>query len=412
MTPRVVEVVVVGGGLAGAAAAALLARAGHEVVVLERSPGYRWHAGGVFTTPASVAALRRIGLPGDLLAEVARPTPAMRVETPGGVGFRLTYGDDGSLLNAAVGLDRERLDPALLALAAAAGAEVRTGISVTRVVPAERAGSTAVVESRRPDDDPAAPVEPLRAGTVVGADGIGSVVARSLGVRRRPPFARRVGLTFHLDDPDGRSPRDARMVVLRDGYAGIAPVPRGRVNVGIVLGSSWRRRLASEGAERVSREIVGAIEPRADDAGRWRAGARRDPVAGAVPIGHRVSRRAGPGWFLVGDAAGFLDPFTGEGIHRAVVSAELAAEAIDRTLAGRSSAAADYERAMRDRFLGKDRVSRLVQAFLGRPALFEYAARRLAARTELRDTVGLVMGDLVPAERALDPRFLAALLAP
>ena len=67
---------------------------------------------------------------------------------------------------------------------------------------------------------------------------------------------------------------------------------------------------------------------------------------------------------------------------------------------------------MRDRFLGKDRVSRLVQAFLGRPALFEYAARRLAARTELRDTVGLVMGDLVPAERALDPRFLAALLAP
>jgi hypothetical protein len=67
---------------------------------------------------------------------------------------------------------------------------------------------------------------------------------------------------------------------------------------------------------------------------------------------------------------------------------------------------------MRARFLDKDRVSRLVQAFLGRPAIFEYAARRVATRRAVRDTVGLVMGDLVPAERALDPRFLASLLAP
>ena len=67
---------------------------------------------------------------------------------------------------------------------------------------------------------------------------------------------------------------------------------------------------------------------------------------------------------------------------------------------------------MRQRFLGKDRVSGLVQAFLGRPALFEYAARRIASRDPVRETVGLVMGDLEPAERALDPRFLASLLAP
>ena len=66
---------------------------------------------------------------------------------------------------------------------------------------------------------------------------------------------------------------------------------------------------------------------------------------------------------------------------------------------------------MRRRFAAKDAVSWLVQAFLGRPALFEYAARRLAARGAVRATMGLVMGDLVPASRALDPRFLAALLA-
>jgi flavin-dependent dehydrogenase len=125
-----------------------------------------------------------------------------------------------------------------------------------------------------------------------------------------------------------------------------------------------------------------------------------------------VTRRAGPGWLLVGDAAGFLDPFTGEGIHRALVSAELAAGAICTHGRGRTGAFAAYERAMQRRFLAKDVVSWLVQAFLGRPSLFEYAARRVAARPAVRATMGLVMGDLVPAGRALDPRYLGALLAP
>ena len=129
-----------------------------------------------------------------------------------------------------------------------------------------------------------------------------------------------------------------------------------------------------------------------------------------------MTRRAGPGWLLVGDAAGFLDPFTGEGLHRALVSAELAAggdpgaRRVGHAADGAPFAA--YERAMQRRFLAKDAVSWLVQAFLGRPALFDYAARRVAARPAVRATMGLVMGDLVPAGRALDPRFLAALLAP
>ena len=99
-----------------------------------------------------------------------------------------------------------------------------------------------------------------------------------------------------------------------------------------------------------------------------RAGASLPPtdeLAGAWPLGHRVTRRAGRRWLLVGDAAGFLDPFTGEGIHRALVSAELAAAAICAHGRGRTGAFAAYERAMQRRFLAKDGVSWLVQAFLG-----------------------------------------------
>ena len=67
---------------------------------------------------------------------------------------------------------------------------------------------------------------------------------------------------------------------------------------------------------------------------------------------------------------------------------------------------------MTARFRSKDAVSLLVQGFLARPALFERAARSLAERPAVRETMGLVMGDLVPATRALDPRFVAALLRP
>jgi menaquinone-9 beta-reductase len=233
-------------------------------------------------------------------------------------------------------------------------------------------------------------------------------------VTRPPRLGGRIGLSWHVTDDPGDPPRDARMVVLPDGaYCGIAPVPGGRVNVGIVLAGSERREdLASRGAAEVGAAVLEQIPPLPGVEEPWRDGEVTDLIAGAMPLGTRASRRSGPGWLLIGDAAGFLDPFTGEGLHRALVSARLAAEVVEARLAGRSRDLGAYDRAMRDRFRTKDAVSVMVQAFLARPAAFEYAARRLAQRRRIRETMGLVMGDLVPASRVLDPRFLAALLAP
>jgi flavin-dependent dehydrogenase len=402
------DVAVVGGGPAGAIVAAELARRGHDVVILERSPAWRWRACGVFSSPATVEALRRAGVDDATLRRVARPIPAMRVETPGGTIFRLRYGTDPG--SEPVGFDRERLDPLLLDLASDAGARVLRG---TRVKAVDVGPGAAQLDVR---DGSGTNV--VQARLVIGADGGSSLVARSVGVVGRPLLPERVGLTYHLADRVGDPAADARMRVIRDGYIGIAPVPGGRVNIGIVLGASWRAALASRGAAAVTESIVagvpvldGAAGSAADPAA-WRTGTRLDPVAGASPLGHTVRRRAGPGWLLVGDAAGFLDPFTGEGLHRAVVSAELGARAADAALRGQPKALEAYDRAMQRRFLAKDAVSWLVQAFLARPALFDYAARRLEARSGVRETMGLVMGDLVPASRAFDPRFLGALLRP
>jgi flavin-dependent dehydrogenase len=406
VTVERVDVAIVGAGPAGTTLAARLAGSGIRVVALERAPSWQWRAGGVFVSPAAVDALRRTGLDPALLGTVARPIPAMRLETPGGAVVRLTYGAEHGGAPA-VGLDRSRLDPGLVTLAEAAGAEIRQGTTVEDVRlggPGERGARIAVRTRRGPSL--------LEARIVVGADGAHSIVGRAIAVNRPTRLPERLGLSYHLPDDRDDAGVDARLRLIRDGYVGVAPVPGNRVNIGIVLGPSWRPALARDGAREVAAEIVRNIPASDDDPARWRHARPCDPVEGAFPLGVRVTRRAGPGWLLVGDAAGFLDPFTGEGMHRALVSTELAAAAIRAALRGADRAFAAYDRQMRRRFASKDAVSWLIQAFLARPAAFEYAARRLASRGHVRATMGLVMGDLVPAGRGLDPRFVAAILAP
>ncbi len=408
------DVVVVGGGPAGALAAAAIARAGRSTVLLERSPTTRWRACGVFASPVAVRRLRRAGLPETTLDAVARPLEAMLVTAPGGATVRLTYGATagGAARGRAaaggappVGFDRGRLDPALLDLARAAGVDVRTGVTVEDVTLGGRRPKIGIRSM-----DGTARLEPR---IVVGADGHHSVVATRAGVVRRPFLADRVGLTYHVQEPDPGASREARMAVLDGAYCGIAPVPGGRLNIGIVLaGAAWHDRLRRRGAGETVRAVIAAIPPLPGEDRRWRAAEAIDTIEGAVPLGTRVARRSGRDWLLIGDAAGFLDPFTGEGLHRAFVSAALGAAAVLAALDGDPTALDRYDRSMRARFLAKDVVSLIVQGFLGRPQAFDFAAERLVRRPAERELLGLVIGDLAPASRALDPRFLFRLLAP
>ena len=119
--------------------------------------------------------------------------------------------------------------------------------------------------------------------------------------------------------------------------------------MGIVLaGRGWRERLAATGAAATG-EHVAALRPAASPATRSRGARAGSPTPSRGRARSAAGSRGGPGpdWLLVGDAAGFLDPFTGEGLHRALVSARLAADAIDAHLRGDAGGLAAYDRAMR-----------------------------------------------------------------
>ena len=137
-----------------------------------------------------------------------------------------------------------------------------------------------------------------------------------------------------------------------------------------------------------------------------------DNLQAHLPLVHRVRRAAAPGVLLVGDAAGFVDPLSGEGLHRALVSAELAAGAANRWLAGGSLALNDYDQALRARFRSKDVLSWLLQLFLAQPTLVGYALRRLDRRAAERQAFARGLADLRPASELIDPRYLARLMAP
>ncbi len=391
MTPsRRCEILVVGAGPAGSAAAAHLARAGRDVLLVEAHAHPRPKACAEYASPRIADELARLGV-GLGWRAVARPIDGMEV-IRGADRVRIGYRDAIGAARPAWGVDRLRFDALLARHAAASGAEVAER---TRVISLLREGASVVGARVQGTDGPL----DVRADRVIGADGARSTVARLLGVSR-PPWIRRVGIITHVGESGGLD--DHGEMHVGDGYyVGLAPLPGGGLNVGMALPMDGR----APAAERYWRAIAGI------PAVRERVGGleRTTPLHGMAPIGHRVARAAGPGWLLVGDAAGFLDPFTGEGIYRALRSGRAAADAI---LEAGVDAPARYARDRQRIFAAKSALTWVIQAMLAAPPVLGYALRHLQARPEAAGTLGSALGDLRPATDALSPGFVASVLRP
>ncbi len=310
------DVVVVGARAAGAAAAHLLARAGLQVLLVDRAN----YGADTLSTHAlmrgGVLQLRRWGL---LDRVIAAGTPAVR---------RVTFRYAGQVvpvdIKPAHGVDalyaprRTVLDPILVDAAATAGAEVRFGVAVADV---ERDGSGAVTGVRGRDRD-GRPFS-ATARIVVGADGLRSTIAERVeaAVERAGTAASAFTYGYWPDlDVDGYV-----WNYRPDAASGVIPTNDG---LACVFASASPRRIGRGGPARLAR-ILAQTDPELADR---LAAVPAPPLRTFTGMPGFVRRSWGPGWALVGDAGYFKDPLSAHGLTDALRDAELLARAIVATL--------------------------------------------------------------------------------
>lgn len=397
--PRAPEVLVVGAGPAGSTLAGLLAREGRDVLLVDRASFPRPKPCGECLNPGAVAALARLGL----LDRVEALRPA-RLEgwTVEGRLASASAGFGGTLHG--LGVARERLDAALVEAARDRGALLREGVRLEAV---EAAGPDGRPRVRlRPRGGPPVVVRPR---VVVGADGLRSRVARSLGLAARERGPGRLSLTCRVRGvppgtwrrADGGGPGGlrGRLSVHGGVTLGLAPVdgPGAVGNATVVTSARRRGRRVAGDARGFVEEVLAARLPGADVEvvdGPWASGPFRQPVR----------RRWAPGVVLVGDAAGYFDPFTGQGIYRALRSAELAADAVERCLAapGSWTPLAAFDAAWAAEVAPGRRVQAVVDAVMARAWLREPALGAVAGAGLLRRIIRIT-GDAAPVSSLIGP---------
>lgn len=392
------DAVVVGAGPAGSTTALLLARAGASVLLLDRARFPRDKPCSEYLSPATTDVLERLGA--GILTAVERTTHArlygMKVVAPGGAAMVGRF--RGASRPYSFAVPRTSFDAILVAAAARAGAVVREGVTVENLAFDRRVVAGVVARSGNGKR------ETYAGRIVVGADGLRSVVARRLGlVRSSPP--RRFAFTAHVADVAGVDELGELHVSDRGGgYVGLGPVGGGITTVALVL----PLRLVRGSGRDYRSEFVAELNRFPGLAGRFDARRLVRDVLTTGPFAQWARVAALPGALLVGDAADFFDPFTGQGIHAALRGAELAAECLIPGMVPGVGRA--YARARRREFAGKWLLERVIGLGVGSPALTDRVVSRLARRPDLADLLVSATGNVLPARRVFTPSVLARLL--
>jgi len=337
------DVIVVGARCAGAATAMLLARQGHDVLVVDRaefpSDTLSTHA----IARSGVVQLKRWGLLEEVLASGAPAIRDVIVHVDGERIERTIKNHAGVDLQVAP--RRYVLDRILTDAAINAGAELRTGVRVQGVRRADDGRVTGIVGTQDGH-----PLE-LRARIVVGADGLRSRIAHAVGaltIDARPAL----GAT-HYAYYTGLAWSASEHYLGDRALSGIFPTHDGAACIWVCTPSDDAEAIRRAGVTLADSFDTMLVRAAPDLATRLRAAHRISAVRGALRLPNHVRHSAGPGWALVGDAGYHRDPIAGHGISDAFRDAELLAEAVHGALLGvvtEACAFAGYQ-ATRDRML-------------------------------------------------------------
>jgi flavin-dependent dehydrogenase len=373
------DLLVIGGGPAGAALSALAAEAGARTLLVERRRFPRDKVCGEFLSAEGCRVLRRLGVLDELVASGGQWMDRCRLSNRRGACLDVPLPQLADGGREALGISRERMDTALLELAARRGVEVRQASEALE--PVGEAGALEGVRVRRVGTRGSG--ERLAASLVVAADGRRSLLARllhpHLGDPERTRAGSRFGLKVHLEgNPSGLGGR-VELHLFAGGYAGLAGIEDGRINLCLLV-TAGALRACGGSPQRLLDERI-----RANPAARERLEGCRpaSPWRSVGPLRFGPRRAAASGVLFVGDAAGTIDPFCGEGMSNALAAAELARpfvlEAIARGGLG-DELARSYQRAWTRSFARVTRSVRGLGWLLEHPRLADAGLGLLSRR--------------------------------
>jgi geranylgeranyl reductase family protein len=398
------QVIVVGGGPAGASTAHSLATQGVDVLLLDRAKFPRDKICAEYLSPEASRILSDMKVLDEVEATQPGHLLGMRVRSPSGDTaqgeFAANHGFRG-FRDRGLAVRRLVLDEIVLRGAERAGARVEQSVRVTDLE-RDATGRITGVVTLGPDGE----LRTLRSHYVVGADGLRSVVGRRLGlVRTSRIYPRRIAFVAHYRGVQGVT-EFGEMHVDYGGYFGIVDVGGGIMNVAVVVPMSQVRGM-TEGRTELFESWIAARPYLAE---RFAQAERLTPVTATGPFASVSRRPWAAGAALVGDAADFFDPFTGEGIYAALHGGEILApflaEALKRPVSQESTVLGGYEAARKREFGGKWKLERIVGMAIAYPYFLNNAARALARRKEMADLLVGVAGDFIPTNQVLNPRFL------
>jgi flavin-dependent dehydrogenase len=377
-TGRRWDAVVVGAGPAGAMAARELARNGLRVLLVERAAFPRSKVCGCCLNARSLATLKAVGL-GTLTARCgARPLHTLQL---GGQGTEARVA-----LPQGVALSREIFDAALVSEAMRSGADFlpRTRAILEGV---ERDRRRVRLEQAYPSLSPGARVgnDVVSASVVLAADGLGGNLLARAGVTSAPPEpGARIGAGVVLEEaPAFYRPGVVFMACAAHGYVGLVRLEDGRLDLGAALDTAWVRRRGGPGeaAGDVLSSVGWPLPDRLAQRG-WK---------GTAPLTRHAGRLAAERVFVLGDAAGYVEPFTGEGIGWALAAGVAVAPlAVSAAVDWQPELARQWAIVHR-RIVGHRLVCRTTAAVLRWPRLVEWAIRLLAIAPALAaPVVGLL----------------------
>ena len=364
---RTVDLLILGGGPAGATLAALAADAGASTLLVERTRFPRDKVCGEFLSAEGCRVLERLGVLGGLLRAGAVWIDSCRITHPRGPMLDVSLPTLSRNGREALGVSRARLDASLLALAGRRGATVRQRWEA--VHPVLEGGRVRGFLVRQVAGEAR---ENIRAKLVVAADGRRSVLVRQLhphlGDPRRTGPRSWFGLQVHLRSDGAPRGRCIDLHLFDGGYAGLCAIEGGRLNLGLIVTVAALRSCGGSPDRLLAERLLANPQLRSSLGGVERCSAWKS--VGPLRFGAR--RASACGAMFLGDAAGTVDPFCGEGLANALCGAELALpfalRAIERGALS-DELAEDYGRAWTRTFGRVTRRARRLGQLLQRPRL-------------------------------------------